>query len=231
MSTVAAQVIARQLPYDLRCRILQTRDLRGAFLEDDDIALFGEEEARAEWQRRWVSVAEGDPGYWTATLLPNLEPWLARKHGQLKYPLAQMLTGHGTSLKYLKRIAKIDSESCVMCQDGSVDDARHTFEVCPSMQHNREKFQRNSGIDPPITCRQVIEHMLKDPIAWKYGCDFAASVIRQNDVKIQEHLRLLKAAAESSDPWTPTQLASTSQPTPSTTSPHEGATIGFATQP
>ena len=111
VSTAAAQVIACQLPYDLRCRILLNRDQRDAFPEDEDIPIFGTEEARAEWQQRWSAVTEGDPGHWTTTLIPTIEPWLTRKHGQLTYPLTQLLTGHGTFMKYLKRIARTESST------------------------------------------------------------------------------------------------------------------------
>ena len=107
----------------------------------------------------------------------------------------------------------MESESCVLCRDGSVDDVKHSFEDCASTQQYRNDFQRDARIPAPITCRQIVDHMLKDEIAWKQGCDFAAAIIRLKDTKFQQHLRSLNPT--SGDPEQP---VSTSQPAPTTSS-------------
>ena len=197
ISTSAAQVIAGQISYDLQCRILLSRDHQDSTPDDDDPPAYREEEARLDWRRRWSETAEGDPGYWTVTIIPTLEPWLSRKHGQMTYPLAQMLSGHGIFVKYLRRIAKVESDTCLLCPDAAVDDAKHTFEDCQATQPHREKLQQDSGlIPPPLTCRRILKYMVQDEIAWKHGCDFAASVIRLEDLRTQEHIRRLNITTD-----------------------------------
>ena len=110
ISTAAAQVIARQMPYDLRCRILVGRDYLDASHDGEDEAAFGETEARADWQQRWEEITESQPGFWTRNIIPILEPWLTRKHGDMTYPLSQPLSGHGSFMGYLKRIGKTQTD-------------------------------------------------------------------------------------------------------------------------
>ena len=198
-STVAVQVISGQVPYDLRCRELISRGRPEE--EADDEESYTREKSIQEWQRRWAAVSEGKPGYWTATLIPDIATWLSKKSGDMTYPLAQMLTGHGSFAKYLHWIGKFDSPVCQLCTSGEEDDVRHTFEACDHTATIREDFMRVSNISPPLTCKRLAEHMLVDRTGWQRVAKHCQTIIAIKDNK-HDHVIIARreaAAAAAAD--------------------------------
>ncbi|KAJ8923910.1 hypothetical protein NQ315_006686 [Exocentrus adspersus] len=87
-SIVAAQVIAGAVPiHDWWKRTLR-REERST---TEDL-----------WQDEWRRSTQGA---WTRTLIPDIRPWIRRKHGEF-------LTGHGCFRTYLHRIGKIGDTRC-----------------------------------------------------------------------------------------------------------------------
>ncbi len=78
-----------------------------------------------KWQQRWE---DGNYGKWTKRLIPRLDTWLNREHGEVTYYLTQLLRGHGCFRKYLHRMQKVSSPKCLYCNND--DDAQHTFFMC-----------------------------------------------------------------------------------------------------
>ena len=79
-----------------------------------------------KWQSRWET---SEKGRWTAKIIPNIKIWTERKHGETNYYLTQMLSGHGYFQKYLHKMGKTGSPSCIY-DDNCLDDAEHTFFEC-----------------------------------------------------------------------------------------------------
>jgi len=52
------------------------------------------------WQVLWKAATNGR---WTYRLIPHVDVWLSRKHGEVNYYLTQMLSGHGCFRAYLHR--------------------------------------------------------------------------------------------------------------------------------
>ncbi|KAH8280003.1 hypothetical protein KR054_004846, partial [Drosophila jambulina] len=64
------------------------------------------------WQSRWEASPKGR---WTHRLIPRLEEWLGRKHGQVNFYLTQVLRGHGCFRGYLHNLGHTDSAACTWC--------------------------------------------------------------------------------------------------------------------
>ena len=79
-----------------------------------------------KWHTRWHAFRSGR---WTHRLIPELATWLDRKHGQVGFYLAQVLSGHGCFNAYLKRFKKRDEETRRYC-DFPVKNAEHTVFFC-----------------------------------------------------------------------------------------------------
>ncbi|CAB0042384.1 unnamed protein product [Trichogramma brassicae] len=73
-----------------------------------------EERARTteKWQAQW---AHSTKGRWTHRLIPNIIPWIERRHGEANYHLTQLLTGHGCFRSYLCRTNNDTSDRCPAC--------------------------------------------------------------------------------------------------------------------
>ncbi|CAB0032526.1 unnamed protein product [Trichogramma brassicae] len=76
-----------------------------------------EERARTteKWQAQW---ARSTKGRWTHQLIPNIIPWIERRHGEANYHLTQLLTGHGCFRSYLCRTNNDTSDRCPACPSG-----------------------------------------------------------------------------------------------------------------
>lgn len=65
------------------------------------------------WQQEWDQ--ETTTSQWTKRLIPEIKPWVERKHGELGYHLTQFLSGHGRFRSYLARFGLSDNELCTCC--------------------------------------------------------------------------------------------------------------------
>lgn len=52
-----------------------------------------DEDSLNEWEKRWAE--ETHNGAWTRLLMPNIIPWIKRKHRELDYYLNDLLSGYG----------------------------------------------------------------------------------------------------------------------------------------
>ena len=93
-----------------------------------------------KWQDQWD---KGKYGRWTWRLIPNIEKWIDRPYGEVGYHLTQMLSGHGCFRKYLYKMRRASSESCLFC--GEIDDVEHVF-YCPRWNDERDNFKKESGL-------------------------------------------------------------------------------------
>ncbi|KAJ0174889.1 hypothetical protein K1T71_009997 [Dendrolimus kikuchii] len=77
------------------------------------------------WQKMWEEEVEES---WTKQLIPDLRKRYWREFGETNYYITQVLTGHGCFQDYLRRIRKVDTETCPNCE--KVDTAAHTILEC-----------------------------------------------------------------------------------------------------
>lgn len=68
-------------------------------------------------------------GRWSHDLIPKVDEWINRKHGDVSFRLTQVLSGHGYFPAYLHRFGKLDLLNCWYC-DHPCDDAYHTLFEC-----------------------------------------------------------------------------------------------------
>ena len=104
----------------------------------------------AQWQRRW---SESGNGRWIHRLIPELESWLNRDHGETSYQLTRFLTGHVGYRKYLHRFGHDDSPLCPCCS--APEDAEYVMFSCP----------RFHGIAPCV--EEVIGFMCESQRNWQ----------------------------------------------------------------
>lgn len=130
----------------------------------------------SEWSKQ---LLEEEKGEWTRVLIPDLERWCKRSHGELTYRLTQLMTGHGCFNKYLARIKKAQNAICSHCGDGQdEDDAAHTLLRCPAWNCQREKLQRQIG---PIETGTLVTRMLDKREHWLAVQEFAEDVMAKKE--------------------------------------------------
>lgn len=124
-----------------------------------------------ESQKLWDSNLTGR---WTRRLIPKLEPWCNRSHGEVNYHLTQVLTGHGCFGAYLYRIGKRETEECARC--GALqDDAEHTIMACPAWSERRSELEFEVGCS--ITPENLTHLMLGSKSGWDAVEGFVTYVI------------------------------------------------------
>uniref|UniRef100_A0A6V7IRC4 Reverse transcriptase zinc-binding domain-containing protein n=1 Tax=Bracon brevicornis TaxID=1563983 RepID=A0A6V7IRC4_9HYME len=88
------------------------------------------------WQQEWSASVEGR---WTYCLIPNLDRWVNRQHGEVNFYLTQMLSNHGCFRAYLHRFKHESIPDCPAgC--GTPEDAEHVFCHCARSGQTREEL-------------------------------------------------------------------------------------------
>uniref|UniRef100_A0AAG5DFF7 Reverse transcriptase domain-containing protein n=1 Tax=Anopheles atroparvus TaxID=41427 RepID=A0AAG5DFF7_ANOAO len=124
-------------------------------------------EERAEtfrrWQRSWDDSANrtGASRFvrWTHRVLPEVEPWVNRKHGLVNFHMSQILTGHGFFREYLWLKKFTQTPDCTQCP-GVVESVNHAFFECPGFSDVRERLLG------PVTADTLQEHLLHSQDRW-----------------------------------------------------------------
>lgn len=124
------------------------------------------------WQEKWDAETRGR---WTARLIPKLETWIGRRHGEVNYYLTQMLTGHGHFQAFLFKIGKVINQKCLYCESPS-DTALHTFFECERWKHRRDMLIERLGSISPDT---IVHTMLQSEESWTSVNMFVESILRQ----------------------------------------------------
>jgi hypothetical protein len=128
-------------------------------------------EVVAEWQQQWSS---SEKGRWTFRLIPLIDRWLTRLHGEVDFHLTQLLTGHGCFRSYLFRFGHDDSPNCPSCK-GIVEDAEHVFFICPRFVVERQVLANRIGHWP--TPEDIVISMLSCTNHWAAVSSFSAEIM------------------------------------------------------
>ncbi|KAH8280178.1 hypothetical protein KR054_003671, partial [Drosophila jambulina] len=131
------------------------------------------------WQAKWDASLKGR---WTHRLIPKVEAWMERKHGQVDFYLTQVLSGHGCFRSYLRRFGHDEEGGCPECGSGIVEDARYVTFECRRFDEKRAALEEVTGAD--ISVGTLVPLMLESPRNWDAAAEFSA--------KLMESLRSLK---------------------------------------
>jgi hypothetical protein len=127
------------------------------------------------WQDRWrttTTVAE-----WTRKLIPNVEEWYRRKHGETCYHLTEALTGHGAFNAYLYRMGKMESPRCDYCRHD--DTAEHTLFYCRKWSTMRlGLYEETEGSREPA---DVVRRMLANKTSWNRISEILISIVKSKE--------------------------------------------------
>ena len=178
VSEEAALVIAGMMPIDIiademaRIYARKTRDQRMMKIIKDEERTT----SMAKWQDRWTSSPKGR---WTHALIPSIETWVNRDHGECGYHLTQFLSGHGGYRKYLHRFGHDESPMCPSCE--VEEDTEHAVFYCDRFAELRTGLPAMSDI---------LGYMLTSEEEWR-----TVLVVVTN---IQKELRRIEAERRSS---------------------------------
>lgn len=157
VSAEAACVITGMVPIgllvqeDTRC--YEQRDTRG-------IRKAARSNTMETWQRCWDDSTKGR---WTHRLIPNLERWVERGHGEVNFYLTQVLSGHGCFRQYLNRCGHANSPDCPECV-GTIETPEHVIFGCPRFRGEREDMLTVCGTD--TTPDNIVERMCSCENTW-----------------------------------------------------------------
>nr|CAH7765783.1 unnamed protein product [Callosobruchus chinensis] len=172
VSEIAVLVVAVIPPIDMLAierKMLYHKRKRGKVISSTQVRSITLE----KWQERWEQ--ERDVGKWTHILIPRIEPWYTRKHGEISYYLSQFLTGHGLFNAYLYRIGKRNSAMCSYCS--SEDDPRHTFFECERWESKGQLLQLSLGII--LTPENLMPEIFKSEECWAQVATYVEEVLRE----------------------------------------------------
>lgn len=144
-------------------------------------------EAKKHTMLKWQDIWDGYPkGRWTHRLIPRLEPWCSRQHGEVNYHLTQALTGHGCFGAYLHRIGRKDTDACTQC-GAPQDDAEHTIMACPVWSESRHQLE--AELRTSITPDNITAIMLSSNSGWDAVEKFLTHVIRSKESERRGQVR------------------------------------------
>ncbi|GBP37705.1 Retrovirus-related Pol polyprotein from type-1 retrotransposable element R1 [Eumeta japonica] len=123
------------------------------------------------WQLQWDAA---EKGRWMHRLIPRIEVWLNRSHGEVNYYLTQMLSGHGCFRAYSHRFKHDNCPECPSCP-GIIENAEHVFFECPRFNSQRDLLE--SILHQKIQPETVIEVMLSSRASWNAISTFATEVL------------------------------------------------------
>jgi len=96
-------------------------------------------------------------------MIPDIQAWISKKHGEVNYQLAQMLTGHGCFREYLYKHKHVEDPDCLYCK-GKPENARHVLTECRRFIEERQSLEAIIG--GPITPNGLTSAMINTKEAW-----------------------------------------------------------------
>ncbi|GBP39675.1 Retrovirus-related Pol polyprotein from type-1 retrotransposable element R1 [Eumeta japonica] len=160
VSEEAVCVISGTLP--LRVLAKERRNLyhrkTTTTLSAEELRIEERQKSIARWQRQWDAA---EKGRWTHYLIPRIDVWLNRSHGEVNFYLTQMLSGHGCFREYLHRFKHDNSPECPSCP-GVIENAKHVFFECPRFYPQRDQLENvlQQSIQPETIVEQCCHQSL-----------------------------------------------------------------------
>ncbi|XP_076301777.1 uncharacterized protein LOC143219856 [Lasioglossum baleicum] len=131
-----------------------------------------------EWQEAWTRA---EVGRWTHTLIPNIEPWINRKHGCLNFYMTQALTGHGVFNKFRKKIGKTKDSSCWF-HPNTEDSPEHTIFQCQRWEDERKTLEEELDMEPgTMQKEELMGKILQKEKYWQCFSKFCTFVLKRKE--------------------------------------------------
>ena len=112
--------------------------------EQEELKRIMRQDSLQRWQEKWDA---SEKGRWIHRLIPHVNEWVNRKHGEVNYYLTQMLSNHGCFRAYLHRFKHEEIPQCPAgC--GVPEDAEHVFFWCQRYTDERKKLEDTLGTTP-----------------------------------------------------------------------------------
>ena len=162
-------MITRTIPIHLSARE-RCRRGKGSMTKEEN-----RKETIREWQELWTGYKGST---WTRSLIPNIDSWYYRRHGELSFHTSQMLTGHGCFQKYLYDIKKTESPLCLYCKKDE-DTAEHTFMECTHWEKQREETNLKIGKD--LKTNNIGTIMLESEEKWKAIAKYCREILQTKE--------------------------------------------------
>ncbi|XP_053667420.1 uncharacterized protein LOC128717489 [Anopheles marshallii] len=173
VATVLAGVvpICLQVKEDARCYRKQQET--GTSLKE--LHVLERQATLAEWQTMWDEL-EPTSRYtrWTHRVVPDIGLWKARRHDDMPFYLAQVLSGHGFFHEYLHSRHLAPSAECRRCP-GVPESAEHAFFQCPRFADVRQGLLGEDS-EFPATADTFQALLLSSRERWSDAC-VAAKII------------------------------------------------------
>lgn len=131
-----------------------------------------------DWQKSWEN---SEKGRWTHRLIPSIQEWIGRPHGEINFHMTQFLSGHGGFREYLHKIRRASSPNCPVCAQ-TVETPEHLLFYCPRFVGLRVELNR---IKPGFRVENLVEYMCKDEDFWKAVSHTISMIV----IELQEQWR------------------------------------------
>ena len=132
------------------------------------------------WQEKWD---KSEKGRWTHFLIPQVDKWVNRKHGEVNYYLTQMLSNHGCYRAYFYRFRHDESPECPAgCR--VPEDAEHVFFWCPRFVGERKELEERLGL--PSTPKTIVGAMIETEENWTAVSSSAKAIMKRLREEKQE---------------------------------------------
>lgn len=173
VSEDAINVIAGVLPIEVLAEERRTMYQRKGAIDPRYVGIEVRATSFNRWQTMWNASTKGR---WTYRLIPKVEIWVNRSHGELNYYLTQVISGHGCFRAYLYKFKCDDSPDCSACV-AVEENAEHVLFQCPRFSASRAIVEDQLGTR--ITPDNLVGLMLKSANAWTAVSAYAAAVMKE----------------------------------------------------
>ena len=150
MSGEGALVLAGMVPLETQAEARETNFQQEKRMKKDELL--------KRWQERWNKT---NPT-WTRSLIPQIELWINRKHGELTSHMTEVLSGHGNFGSFLKVTNRKENGQCPYCS--TQETVRHQMLYCPRFDKERHAAGLQAECDP----RTIVKIMLKSQEHWTH---------------------------------------------------------------
>lgn len=131
---------------------------------------------RTEWSECWATETRAA---WTRRLIPSIDAWMDRRHGEVNSDLCQFLSGHGAFRAHLLKLNVCSTDQCMFCYER--DTVEHAFFCCRRFRWMRGVLERTLGeILAPDT---VVELMCREEGKWRAVAEYVAKVVEMRGVE------------------------------------------------
>ena len=126
-------------------------------------------------------------------MIPQVDRWINRRHGEVNYYVSQMLSSHGCFRTYLYKFKHQEYPEYPTCV-GIPENAEHVFFTCPRFREQQQNLE--TAVDLKITPDNLTEVMLASEDGWKATTTFETKVLQDPSRKEEKRTKIKKTTQE-----------------------------------